>query len=112
MVFNPVSIDEPLLHLLKERIPETELINDINELPSLADSDSDSDNEGDEEKLLIVDDFINMNKKDFNDVVSFAWTPEEKNKFPFLHICRKEITDKKFRKSLINVIDLDSFKRN
>jgi hypothetical protein len=66
------------------------------------------------ERELITDVFCpsNMNKKDFNDVVSFAWQPEEKNKFPFLHIARKEITDKKFRKSLINVIDLDSFKRN
>jgi hypothetical protein len=66
------------------------------------------------ERELITDVFCpsNMNKKDFNDVVSFAWQPEEKNKFPFLHIARKETTDKKFRKSLINVIDLDSFKRN
>ena len=66
------------------------------------------------ERELITDVFCpsNMNKKDFNDVVSFAWQPEEKNKFPFLHICRKEPIDKRFRKSLINVIDLDSFKRN
>jgi hypothetical protein len=66
------------------------------------------------ERELITDVFCpsNMNKKDFNDVVSFAWQPEDKNKFPFLHIARKEAPDKKFRKSLINVIDLDSFKRN
>jgi hypothetical protein len=66
------------------------------------------------ERELITDVFCpsNMNKKDFNDVVSFAWQPEEKNKFPFLHIARKELPNKRFRKSLINVIDLDSFKRN
>jgi hypothetical protein len=65
------------------------------------------------ERELITDVFCpsNMNKKNFNDVVSFAWQPEEKNKFPFLHICRKEPIDKRFRKSLINVIDLDSFKK-
>jgi hypothetical protein len=65
------------------------------------------------ERELITDVFCpsNMNKRDFNDVVSFAWQPEDKNKFPFLHIARKETTDKKFRKSLINVIDLDSFKK-
>ena len=66
------------------------------------------------ERELITDVFCpsNMNKRDFNDVVSFAWQPEEKNKFPFLHIARKELPNKRFRKSLINVIDLDSFKRN
>lgn len=66
------------------------------------------------ERELITDVFCpsNMNKKDFNDVVAFAWQPEEKNKFPFLHICRKEPIDKRFRKSLINVIDLESFKKN
>lgn len=65
------------------------------------------------ERELITDVFCpsNMNKRDFNDVVAFAWTPEEKNKFPFLHICRKEPIDKRFRKSLINVIDLNSFKK-
>jgi len=65
------------------------------------------------ERELITDVFCpaNMNKKDFNDVVSFAWQPEEKNTHPFLHIARKELPDKRFRKSLINVIDLDSFKR-
>ena len=52
---------------MKEKIPETDLINDINDLPSLADSDSESDEEN-EEKLLIVDDFINMNKKDFKKI--------------------------------------------
>jgi len=65
------------------------------------------------ERELITDVFCpaNMNKKDFNDVVSFAWQPEEKNTHPFLHIARKELPDKRFRKSLINVIDLDSFKK-
>jgi hypothetical protein len=65
------------------------------------------------ERELITDVFCpsNMNKKDFNDVVSFAWQPEEKNTHPFLHICRKEPNDKRFRKSLMNVIDLESFKK-
>ena len=54
MIFNPVSTDEPLLNLLQEKIPETDLISDINELPSLSEFDEDKD----DEKLLIVDDFI------------------------------------------------------
>ena len=64
MVFNPVSTDEPLMNLLQERIPETELINDINELPSLSEFEEDKE----AEKLLIVDDFINMGKKDFKKI--------------------------------------------
>jgi hypothetical protein len=65
------------------------------------------------ERELICDVFCpsNMSKKDFNDVISFAWTPEKNNTHPFLHICRKEPNEKRFRKSLINVIDLDSFKK-
>ena len=65
------------------------------------------------ERELICETFCpsNMNKKEFNDVVSFAWHPEENNKYPFLHICRKESNDKRFRKSLINLIDLESFKK-
>jgi hypothetical protein len=66
------------------------------------------------ERELICDVFApsTMNKKDFNDTISFAWQPEEKNTHPFLHICRKEPIEKRFRKSLINVIDLESFKKN
>ena len=64
MVFNPVSTQEPLMELLKEKIPETDLISDINELPSLSEFDEDKE----DEKLLIVDDFINMNKKDFKKI--------------------------------------------
>ena len=66
------------------------------------------------ERELICDVFCpsSMNKKDFNDVISFAWEPEKNNTHPFLHICRKEKNDKRFRKSLINLIDLDSFKKH
>ena len=87
MVFNPVSTDEPLLHLLKQKIPETELINDISELPSLADSESDSDEEGNEEKLLIVDDFINMNKKDFKKINEY-FTGGRKKGFTVVALCQ------------------------
>jgi hypothetical protein len=65
------------------------------------------------ERELICDVFCpsNMSKKDFNDVISFAWHPEKNNTHPFLHICRKEQNEKRFRKSLINLIDLNSFKK-
>jgi hypothetical protein len=83
MIFNPVSTDEPLLNLLQEKIPETELINDINELPSLSEFDEDKD----EEKLMIVDDFINMNKKDFKKINEY-FTGGRKAGFTVVALCQ------------------------
>ena len=64
IIFNPVSVDEPLYSLLKQKMPDVQLINNIEELPSLSEFDEDKD----QEKLIIVDDFINMPKKDFKKV--------------------------------------------
>ena len=83
IIFNPVSTDEPLLNLLQEKIPETDLINDINELPSLSEFDEDKE----EEKLLIVDDFINMNKKDFKKINEY-FTGGRKSGFTVVALCQ------------------------
>lgn len=64
IVFNPVSTDEPLIAMLKKQMPEVQLISDINELPPLSSFEDDKD----QPKLLIVDDFINLNRKDFKKV--------------------------------------------
>ena len=83
IIFNPVSTDEPLLNLLQEKIPETDLINDINELPSLSEFEEDKE----EEKLLIVDDFINMNKKDFKKINEY-FTGGRKSGFTVVALCQ------------------------
>jgi len=83
MVFNPVSTDEPLMNLLQERIPETELINDINVLPSLSEFEEDKE----AEKLLIVDDFINMGKKDFKKINEY-FTGGRKSGFTVVALCQ------------------------
>ena len=83
IIFNPVSTDEPLLNLLQEKIPETDLINDINELPSLSEFDENKE----EEKLLIVDDFINMNKKDFKKINEY-FTGGRKSGFTVVALCQ------------------------
>jgi hypothetical protein len=83
MVFNPVSTQEPLMELLKEKIPETDLISDINELPSLSEFDEDKE----DEKLLIVDDFINMNKKDFKKINEY-FTGGRKAGFTVVALCQ------------------------
>jgi len=62
IIFTGSTSDEPLYNLLKQKIPDTQVFNDINELPSLSDFDNDSKNQ---EKLIIFDDFINLPKKDF-----------------------------------------------
>jgi len=47
--------------MLKCKIPEIEMYNDIDQLPPLSDFD---DEDKDQEKLLVVDDFISLSKKD------------------------------------------------
>jgi hypothetical protein len=64
IIFNPVSTDEPLLKLLKQKMPDLHLISDIEELPSLSEFVGDSDHE----KLIVFDDVINMEKKNFKRV--------------------------------------------
>ena len=65
IIFNPVSTDEPLYNLLKQMCPDVQLINNIEELPSLSEFDNDSK---DQEKLIVFDDFINLAKKDFKKI--------------------------------------------
>ena len=67
IVFNPVSTDEPLLSMLKQKMPEVELISDINELPPLSSFEDDKD----QQKLLIVDDFINLPEKDMKKILDY-----------------------------------------
>ena len=64
IIFNPVSTAEPMYEFLHEQMPEVRLISDINELPSLSEFEDEKQNE----KLLIVDDIINLPKKDFKKI--------------------------------------------
>jgi len=64
ILFNPTSTDEPLYNLLKEKIPDIEIVTDINDLPDLKEFEDDRQHE----KLLIVDDFINLPKKDMKKI--------------------------------------------
>ena len=60
-------LNEPLYNLLKEKIPEIQEYNDINELPDLNSFEEDKKHE----KLLIVDDFINLPKKDMKKILDY-----------------------------------------
>jgi ABC-type dipeptide/oligopeptide/nickel transport system ATPase component len=67
IVFNPNSTDEPLYNFLKEKIPELQTFSDIEELPDLKSFEDDKKHE----KLLIVDDFINLNPKSLKKILDY-----------------------------------------
>ena len=67
IVFNPGSTDEPLYNFLKEKIPELQTFSDIEELPDLKSFENDKK----EEKLLIVDDFINLPSKSMKKILDY-----------------------------------------
>lgn len=60
--------EEKLLKLLKEKIPETFITNDINEMPELLDFEDDKKNE----KLIVFDDFITLNNKEMIKLEKYA----------------------------------------
>ena len=61
IIFSGSTTDEPLLSMLKQKMPEIQLISDINELPDLKSFDNE---DKDQERLLVVDDFINLSSKE------------------------------------------------
>jgi len=65
IIFSGSTVEEPLYNLLKQQMPEIQLYNDINQFPSLSEFDNDAK---DQEKLVIIDDFINLPKKDMNKI--------------------------------------------
>ena len=64
ILFNPVSSDEALYNLLKQKIPEMKVITDIAELPELKTFEDDRKHE----KLIIFDDFINLKPKEMKKI--------------------------------------------
>jgi hypothetical protein len=64
-------------------MPDVSLINDINALPSLSEFEEDKD----QPKLLIVDDFINMVKKDFKKILEY-FTGGRKAGFTVVALCQ------------------------
>lgn len=60
--------EEPLLLLLKHKIPEVFITNDINEIPELSEFEDDKKNE----KLIVFDDFITLNHKEMVKVDKYA----------------------------------------
>ena len=60
------ATSEPLYVMLKERIPELMTYDDVEDIPALETFDKDS------EKLLIIDDWLQVNKKGLDKLAKFA----------------------------------------
>ena len=80
IIYSGSTTDEPLYKMLKEKIPETQLYNNIDEFPELQTFDDDKENE----KLIIFDDFINLNTKQMKKINEYLTAGR---KFGFTVIC-------------------------
>jgi hypothetical protein len=66
-----------------------------------------------QDKEALCDTFTppSLTKKEFGDILGFCWSKDEKYSHPFIHISRKEPEQTRFRKCLLDVIDINSFKK-
>lgn len=54
---------------------------------------------------------MGLKTNEFYKMLEYAWTPDEENKRPFIHIAMKSDPKMRFRKNLLNVINIDKFKK-
>jgi hypothetical protein len=80
LIYSGSTTDEPLYQMLKEKIPETKLFNNIAEFPQLQEFEDDKENE----KLVIFDDFINLNSKEMKKINEYLTAGR---KFGFTIFC-------------------------
>ena len=65
IIFSGSTTDEPLYSMLKQKMPDIKLINDINELPDLKEFDNE---DKDQERLIVFDDFVNLKKPEMKKI--------------------------------------------
>jgi len=65
IIFTGSTADEPLYSMLKQKMPDIQLYNDIAQLPELKEFD---DDDKDQEKLIVFDDFINLKKPEMKKI--------------------------------------------
>ena len=63
------TTDEPLYNYLQQKIPDVELINNIEDVPEVQEFD---DKNKDKSKLIVFDDFINLSKKEMKKIFDYA----------------------------------------
>jgi len=66
-----------------------------------------------QDKEALADTFTppSLTKKEFGDILGFCWTKDEKYSHPFIHIDRKQPEQQRFRKCILDVMDINSFKK-
>jgi hypothetical protein len=64
IIYSGSTTEEPLYQFLKQKMPEVEYFNEIDEVPELNDFEDNKDLE----KLIVFDDFINLPKKDMKKI--------------------------------------------
>lgn len=62
------TTDEPLYNLLKQKSDRVEFIDNIDDMPSIDEFDDEDKNKP---KLLVIDDFINLSKKELKKINSY-----------------------------------------
>ena len=63
------TTDEPLYNFLQQKIPEVQLINNVEEVPEVQSYD---DDEKKISKLIVFDDFVNLSKKEMKKLFDYA----------------------------------------
>ena len=63
------TTDEPLYNFLQQKIPEVQLINNIEEVPEVQSYDN---NDKKTSKLIVFDDFVNLSKKEMKKLFDYA----------------------------------------
>ena len=67
ILYTGSTSEEPLYEYLKSKIPDMQIYTDINEVPNLTEFEDSKD----KEKLIIFDDFINLQKKDMTKISEY-----------------------------------------
>ncbi len=73
VIFSGSSTDEPAYNLIREKMPDAEFYENIEELPAL-----NNEEDTEHEKLIVFDDFINMKKKDFQKIKDYLISGRKK----------------------------------
>jgi ABC-type dipeptide/oligopeptide/nickel transport system ATPase component len=68
IIFSGSTKDEPLYNFLKSKIPDIEIMDNVDELPNLTDF---NDEDKTTEKLIVFDDFMNLDNKSLKKIQKF-----------------------------------------
>jgi hypothetical protein len=80
IIFSGSSTNEPAYNLIREKMPEAEFYEDINELPALNDDD-----DTEHEKLIVFDDLAGLKPKEFKKIKEYLTAGRKKKYTVYLN---------------------------